>query len=1185
MIKSGVNISSILIILLAFIISGCNEWRKQEEDTLFILKPSNSTGIDFNNLITENDELNIVSNYDVYNGAGVGIGDFNNDGLPDIFFGGNMVSSRLYLNKGDLTFADITETSNTATKEWVVGVSVVDINADGWQDLYLSVGVNCKNGCQNILFLNKSQKNADVQFERVPDLFGLSDDGFTTHTAFLDYDLDGDLDAYLIKNKVDLFSKVVAAPKNSSMIAGRTRDLLYRNNGLGENGYPVFMDASQEAGIIADGWSLGVAINDVNGDGWPDIYVSNDFFSDDLLYINQKNGKFLEQGKKYLKHATENAMGVDMADINNDGWPDIMTLDMLPQNNQRQKATLLPMNYNLYSRMQQLGYLPQFMRNTLQLNNGISPGQELLPFSEIGQMAGVYQTDWSWAPLMADFDNDGLKDIFISNGFVKNVTDMDFVNYYRGDEGANETAKSKNLAEVYNNMDGIYVPNYMYKNEGGLRFTDHSSLWGILEPSFSNGAAFVDLDKDGDLDLIVNNINDVAHVYENTLDTSKKHFIQVRLEGPEMNPMGLGTKIYVHSKGKLQYHYQSLYRGYGSTVDATVHFGLGTSEVIDSISVTWPGSKSEVLRNVRSDQLITIDHKNGAPNPEHAITPSHTFHMKEMTGDIGLSFTHQENEFVDFNIQPLLLKMHSKLGPSLAVGDVNGDDLDDFFVGGASGFFGKFFIQQQSGQFEEHDLQYDQPLEDTGSLLFDFDNDDDLDLYVTTGGSSFPFQLGMYEDRLYINDGQGGFIKSKGILPQINMSGSSVSGADYDKDGDIDLFIAGRVMPGYYPLRPHSYLLENEDGKFKQGQTFRDVGMVSSALWTDFDNDGWQDIIIVGEWMPVTCLRNNYGEFEKLDNTSIGLMNTNGWWNSIASGDFDNDMDTDYILGNFGENTRYNATPDQPMKLYGKDIDNNGTVDPIISQYHPDENGDRKAFPLHTRDAIVSQLPHIKRNFGTYKSFGKAEFNTLFPQDQLKGALMCYADNLSSLYVENLGGSKFRVRKLPAPAQISPVTGIQVYDINYDGNLDVLIQGNDYSTELIGGIQDASLGLVLEGDGNGNFSPVPPRFSGLLLDGDRRALSMIHINGKPALISTENSGQLTFYSLSDNVGNLHVNVKSEDSYALIRFKNGKTRKEEFHFGEGYLSQSSQDFYINSDSVEAIEIFDRGINLRTVPISN
>ena len=1167
----------IIVFTLFFFFNNCTP---RSEPFLFKLLPSSKTGVDFSNDITENDSLNLVDFYYLYNGGGVATGDLNNDGLTDIFFTGNMVSSRLFLNQGNFRFKDVTQKAGLKTTQWATGVSMVDLNGDGWLDIYISVGGHCKNDCPNLFFENQGADKENIPlFEESAADYGIADSSYTTQAAFLDYDIDGDLDLFLLRNLVSNIDKNLLLPKDHLWVKGKSTDRLYRNDGLGSNGHPHFSDVSREAGIEVDGYGLGVVINDINRDGWPDIYVANDFMPNDLLYVNQRDGTFKEDSKKFFKHQTRNGMGVDIADINNDGWPEIIVVDMLPEDNQRQKTMLPAMNYESFQRSLDLGFSAQFMRNTLQLARGT--GEYGPVYSEIGNLAGISNTDWSWAPLFGDFDNDGYRDLYITNGFVRDMTDLDFINYLDqtvlfGPRGI----RQKKLKEMFGKLKGAYLPNYIYRNQGGYTFEKMIEKWGVNYPSFSNGASLADLDNDGDLDLVVNNINQEAFLFENRCqEILQNNFLKIKVKGNSGNPQGLGAQVNIKYDGKSQYHYQSIYRGYLSSMEDVIHFGLGSLEMIDTLEVIWPDGKYQILEEVMVNQTISVDYANSTYRDSGSpIRGKEETTLFSSANDFyNIHYLHQENDYNDFLKQPLLLQMHSRNGPGIAVGDIDKRNGDDFFVGAAAGFNGKFFIQNEDGTFEGRLFTLDPEFEDMGSLLFDADNDSDLDLYIVSGGSWLKEGSELYQDRLYLNDGKGSFSRAKHWLPDMKSSGSCVTADDFDKDGDLDLFVGGRVVPGSYPLPPVSYLLENENGQFRDvtreiGGGLDKIGMVTSAIWSDFNNDNWKDLVIVGEWMPITILENREGKFEDVTHKS-GLSEFSGWWNSIQAGDFDNDGDSDYVVGNLGLNTKYKASPQEPVRVYAKDFDRNGNIDPIFSCYINDNQGGRYEYPAHSRDAITNQLVKLKKRFSSYEAFSKATFRDLFSEEELEGAMIFSAKELRTSFLENSGDGKFLIRPLPMEVQFSQVHGIVTHDFDGDGNLDLIIGGNSYATESQDGWYDASVGILLKGDGTGEFEVVDSKKSGLLLDKDIRSIAKVLTKDNSFLVlaASNNDSLIVISPKPDGQENI-IKPGYMDSYALLYRSDGQTAKVEFSYGSSYLSQSSR-YLVNHPAIDSIVIFD------------
>ncbi|MHA6246765.1 VCBS repeat-containing protein [Pontibacter sp. CAU 1760] len=1148
------------------LLGGCNQ---KQEPTLFQLLSADETGITFSNTLPENDTLNAIEYDYLYNGAGVAIGDIDNDGLQDIFFGGNEVSSRLYLNKGNLQFEDITEKAGVATDRWVTGVSMVDVNSDGHTDIYVCVAGPKKTAAKpNMLFVN----NGDGTFTESAQAYGLADTGYSTQAAFLDYDKDGDLDMYLLTNALENF------PRNNSRMKklkgqAKSTDRLYRNNG--DN---TFTDVSKEAGILIEGYGLGVGIADINNDGWPDIYAANDFITNDILYISNGDGTFTNRAEQYLKHQSWNAMGTDIADFNNDGLLDIVTVDMMPPDNQREKTMIAAGNYDRFRHNLTLGYQPQYIRNTLQLNNGNGT------FSEVGQLAGIHRTDWSWAPLFADFDNDGQRDLLITNGYRKDVTNLDFIIYQRQEAQFGDKAhQSKIMAKTIKELAGVKVHNYIYQNTGNLTFADKSAEWGLDAPSYTNGTAFADLDNDGDLDLVMNNIDQPAFIYRNTASQLPgRHYLRIKLEGDTKNKAGLGAKLTLQHGGQQLFHDHSTYRGYKSTVENVVHFGLGNSTQADTLKVVWPDGRQQILPNIKADQVLTVRYANATlPTPAEAQPILATMFQEQDSMATGIGYRHIEKDFVDFKLQPLLMQKYSQGGPGIAVGDVNGDGLEDFYVGGSSDAPGKLYLQQAGGRFREspwHDGT--KHGDDMGSLLFDADGDGDLDLYVVSGGSEFKAGDAAYQDRLYRNDGKGNFTLDTQALPDTKASGSAVVAADYDQDGDLDLFVGGRVVPQRYPLPAKSYILQNNGGRFtdvtaKVCPALAEIGLVTAALWTDADQDGKIDLLVAAEWMPVTWLRNENGKF--VDRTAAsGLQGAVGWWNSLAAGDFDQDGDMDYIAGNFGLNSDYKASPKEPITITAKDFDGNGSIDPVLGHYLLGQN-----YPVHPRDALSDQIVSMRRRFKSFAEYASTGYDKLFTEEELAGAYVAKANHLQSSYIENLGKGKFRIQALPVQAQVAPVYGITVNDYNHDGNLDLLLTGNNYGTEIQTGWYDASIGLSLQGDGKGNFIPVPVTQSGFFVDTDAKGLAEITLaDGSILVLSAANQGPLrTFRHTAPQQA---LALKTKDAWAVITLKDGRKKRQEFYYGSGYLSQSGRTLLI-PEGAQSVIIYDFSGKARAVSL--
>ncbi|WP_128545124.1 VCBS repeat-containing protein [Larkinella soli] len=1107
------------LLLLACI--GSISWMLGSEPTggrLFRRLPSSRTGIGFSNRIQESDTFNILRFEYLYNGGGVGIGDFNNDGRQDVYFSGNQVSGRLYLNRGGMQFEDVTEPAGLKTDVWCTGVTVVDLNQDGFQDLYVSVaGFGSDTSRRaNRLFINETRTpGAPVRFREMAREYGLDDQGYSTQTAFFDYDHDGDLDAYVLTNALDRQNRNALRPKRLNGEAPST-DRLYRNDGPRD--HPRFTDVSRQAGITIEGYGLGLAISDLNGDGWEDVYCANDFLSNDLVWINNRNGTFTNRAADYLRHQTHNGMGVDIADVNNDRLPDIMVVDMLPHTNERQKMMLPGYNYDRFRMDLQMGYQPQYMRNTLQLNRGAGPdepvgGHRPARFSEIGQLAGVDKTDWSWAPLFADFDNDGFRDLLITNGYRRDVTNLDFTAYLAdlGAGGFGDTQeKQLKAARRLRELPEVKLTNFCFRNRGDLTFEDVSARWGFDAPGYSNGAAYADLDNDGDLDILINRIDDEALVYENTLNetgTGKpeekaacNHWLRVALDRKPAQ----GTKVLVYTGREVQSAELNPTRGYVSSVEPVLHFGLGKTALVDSVEIDWNTGQRQVLRRVPADQLLTVAFRpEGFSRPESSSALTAFQELDPV--ETGLAYTHVESEFNDFARTPLLPHKHSQNGPSLAVGDADGNGLEDLYVGADFGRPGVLFLQQPDGRFTRKEIPKNADQEDTGALFLDTDRDGDADLYVVSGGSHADGLSPAYRDRLYRNDGRGNFRPDETALPRIGISGSCVVAADFDRDGDLDLFRGSRLEPGRYPMPVSSLLLRNDGGHFTDvtaqlAPGLQKIGLVTSAVWTDTDRDGWPDLALTGEWMPLIILKNAKGQ--QFNHSAIQSFNHSpgpGWWNTLIACDFDHDGDADLMAGNRGLNTRYRPTPERPIEVYAADFDNNGRLDPILTHY----NGARK-FLTPARDLLMFQIPSMKRRFPDFASYAKAGFAESFTAEEIRSAYHTSATEFRSMYFENAGSGRFNARPLPMEAQFSTVQGILVRDFNQDGHPDALLTGNSYATETIGGWPDASCGTLLLGDGRGGFRPEPN--SGLHADRDAKGSVLLHRKHGSALLVVANTG-------------------------------------------------------------------------------
>jgi enediyne biosynthesis protein E4 len=1074
------------------------------QGTIFTKKSSVETGINFNNTIVEDDATNLITNEYAYMGGGVGVGDFNNDGLQDVFFTANQTSAQLYINDGNNHFKNITVAAGLQTTAWCTGVSLVDINNDGWQDIYVCVSGNAPaQNRRNLLFIN----NHNLTFTEQAADYGLADTSYSTQAAFLDYDKDGDLDMYLVNNQIGAGNPNDILAKDVSGNSIRN-DRLYKNNGIAkEKNHPVFTDISLQAGIKEDGYGLGVVVTDINNDGWPDMYVTNDYLSNDLLWLNNKNGTFTNVIAASLNHQSYSSMGVDAADINNDGLIDITTLDMMPEESERQKMMFSFLSYERYEMERNAGYEPEFMRNMLHLNNGnLKINDTVLPrFSEIGQLAGISRTDWSWSVLMADFDNDGWNDMHITNGMGKDLINADFVLYRANTKPENfeqPQERWKVLQEKLSGYGAVPLPNYLYKNNKDYGFNNISDDAGINEVSISNGAAYADFDNDGDLDLVVNNINQEAFFYENTqTGTKQKHYISFALQGDSLNNDALGTKIFLYANNKIQTAEQSPVRGYLSSVDKRLHFGLGSSDVIDSAVIIWPDEKKKILKNIPADTILLINNSDAGKTVSNS-TVNTSLLFTDITNTAALSFKHYEPFFNDYSFQRLLPQKYSQLGPYIAVADVNGDGLQDFFIGGAFNQSGKICIQQLNGQFVEKDLVTGKKYEeDMGSAFFDADGDKDVDLLVASGSIEVDKGSPYYKPRLYLNDGKGNFAININAIPAaVNTSGSCIATGDYDNDGDADVFIGGRVSLDY-PEIPNSYLLQNNNGVFTDvtatvNESLLKAGMITAAVFTDFNSDKQTDLVLAGEWMSLRFYKNENGKFTEVT-AAAGLNNNNGMWRSLIAADIDNDGDEDLVAGNAGMNNKYGVDELHPAKLFAKDIDRNGSTDPVLCYYFPAKNKERKLLPANSLLQIAEQVPSIKKKFLLNEDYSKAALSQIIDEE---GSVSFTCNEMNTCWFENTGKGKFVKHILPVQAQFAPVNAIICRDFNNDGIKDLLIAGNEYQAEVMTGRYDAFYGLLLTGNKNKLFTALPPLQTGFAVKGDVKDLKYITDKNKKVKI-------------------------------------------------------------------------------------
>ena len=1167
------RIFTITIFILLLI--GC----QSDPSTQFVSLPAAHTGITFNNVIQDHDSLSILNYEYIYNGGGVAIGDLNGDQLQDIVFTGNMVENAIYLNKGQLQFEDISQAAGMIDgKRWSTGVSLVDINVDGLLDIYITASGHDKiTNKTNQLFINQGAQNGVPTFIDKAEEYGIADASNSTQATFFDYDNDGDLDLFIIVNKMrpdQQPSRYRAKVKDGN---GPTVDRLYKNVWKEALGHPVFTEVGKEAGILVEGFSLGVTICDLNQDGWKDIYITNDYLTNDLLYINNQDGTFTDKAAQYFKHTSFSAMGNDVVDFNNDGHAEVIAVDMLPKDNYRRKTMLPPNKYVDYLNNEKYGYQYQYMRNTLQANSGASPSTtEIAPFNDIGLMANIAATDWSWTPLVADFDNDGQRDLIVTNGFPKDITDRDFIDYH-----ANVGAYAAD-SFLLDKIPSVKINNYAFRNKGGLSFEDVSTDWGITTPSFSNGAAYGDLDNDGDLDYVVNNIGQAAFVFENK-NRAQNNWLRVELKGPSTNPLGIGAKVFVyHDSLGMQVNDFTLTRGYLSSVEPFIHFGLATTQWVDSLIVVWQDGRQTQLQNIPTNSTIRVKYSESTLITNNQQITQHLL-FKDVTKDLGVDFVHQETDYIDYNLQPMLPHKLSQYGPALAVADVNKDGLEDLFISGSHFEKGTFLVQQTDGQFTQKDLiQYgdkeNYKSEELGVLFFDADGDGDEDLYIVHGGYEYDLPDSQYIDRLYKND-KGLFTWDKTALPDLMTSGLSVKATDYDQDGDLDLFVGGRVHPGQYPLAVNSYILKNEstpqgihftDVTAEIAPMLSDIGMVTDALWTDYNQDGWVDLLLAGEFMSLRFLKNEKGIFTD-ESKNSGIHQHTGWWNSLTSGDFDNDGDIDYVVGNTGRNTVTDISAKHPLKVYYNDFDKNGRYDLFPACYFPDQNGQMEEYPYFGRLEIAKQYNVIKKKFLQHKDLAVTPMPQLFSAEEMEGCTILEANNFNSSYIENQGNGQFTLRPLPTLVQRSPIYGMTTVDVNQDGHLDILLVGNDFGIEVSIGRMDAQDGLIAFGDGTGSFDFKSAAQTGFMVQGDAKALVQLYqeTTQQTLFIASQNRGPLKIHSMERPTS--FIAVLPTDSYAILQLKNGLQRRQELYYGAGFLSQSSRKLWVD-ENVEAVEIY-------------
>ena len=1117
------TISFVWLILLFF---GCRENRPS--GTLFEAIPSSQSGITFNNQLTETATQSIATYEYFYNGAGVAAGDLDGDGLPDLFFTGNMISNKLYLNKGNFKFEDITETAGVAGKtSWSTGVSMADINADGRLDIYVCYsGPGTAADRANELYINNGVQNGKLTFTESAALFGLDATGtYTTQMVFFDFDRDNDLDALMINHANEFYNVFTNTSRLRRLRSPEFGNRLYRNDG------GKFTDISEAAGIDGSNvnFGLGAAIGDVNNDGWPDIYVTNDYNEQDFLYLNNQDGTFTDHIKTTMNHISMFSMGVDMGDINNDGRVDVVTLDMLPEDHFRQKILKGSDGYDVYQRLVDSGFHHQQMRNMLQLNMGLHPDGKPR-FSEIGQLAGMSRTDWSWAPLMADYDNDGFKDLFITNGYVRNFTDLDFLKYTFPEAQAAAQAKGDSLAiwEAVKNLEGTPVSNYMYRNNGSLLLENTTEAWGLKEGLVSTGAAWADLDGDGDLELITNNTNAPASIWKNHAnEQTKNQSLRIKLKGPAGNTFGIGAQVkIIMGDSLLQY---DLYpnKGYQSSVEPVLTIGIGEKTSIPLLTISWPDGKVQTVTNATTGKVMEIAYKPDA----FAVVREGTNQGGEgtnrsgnnaiiFTPDDGLNFQHKGDPFIDFKQNLLLPHQISRQGPFMAKADVNGDKLEDIIISGNNLQGTTLFMQQADGRFTQAPSQPWQPcnaIADGGIAFLDADSDGDMDLYISKMGMQLPESDAAYENKMYLNDGKGKFTEAKVALPSMPINSTTVTVADYNKDGKPDLYVGGRVIPGRYPVIPTSYLLKNSStaGKVsfqyageQTSQMLRQAGLVTTSAWADVNADGWPDLMVAGECMPIRLFMNNKGQLEEA--AQAGFTGSDGWWSGLAVADLNGDGYLDILSGNAGLNMPIKVSSEKPAILWYNDFDGNGSIDPFLVH-----TIGKQTAPALTLDDVAEQVPLIRKQFVRYHQYAAANWVDMFTKEKREQAMKHELKYLRTCWWQNDGKGNFTRKELPDEVQFSTVQSMDITDVTGDGLTDILLAGNYYPWRIQWGQMNASYGWVLKGDGKGNFRVIYPHESGFWAGGDVRSLLRLNIKNKEIWISSAYNGKVQGYRLKN----------------------------------------------------------------------
>lgn len=1093
-----------------FFLQSCTS--SDDSGTLFTKLSSGHSHIEFRNDITEDENNNIDTYEYLYNGGGIAIGDLNLDGLQDILFTGNMTTDKIYLNKGDLQFEDITEKAEfTSRPKWKTGAVIADVNGDNLPDIYLCYsGKGTDEERTNQLFINTGIKNGIPHFKESAAEYGLDAPGtYTTMVAFFDMDNDGDLDMFMVNHADMFYNPFFNTDKLRKTRHPKFGNRLYRN----DKGH--FTDISEAANIDGSGLNFGlnVSISDINNDGWADIFVTNDYDERDFLYLNRHDGTFKEVLNTSAKHISAFSMGSDIADYNNDGTNDLVVLDMLPEDNFRRKTLKGPDGYDKYMLRLNHGFHRQQMRNVLQLNNGNdSSGAPI--FSEIGQAAGISNTDWSWAPLLADFDNDGWKDLFISNGVLRDMTNLDFVEYALtySSKSNRPTQNREKMWEQIRDMKTPQLNNYIFRNNRDLGFDNVTHNWGITQTAVSNAAAYADLDNDGDLDIVINCLNSEALLYRNnSMHNDSTHFLRLKFIGEAANTSGIGAKVIIQTAHGQQVQEQYLTRGFQSSVDPVMHIGLGRDSIIDALTIRWPGGKITHITKLSADTTITVKQQDA--KPEVADTTSTVIHpyFTDITASSGIDFTHRQPAFVDFKIFPSLPFQLSKIGPCLGKADVNGDGLEDIFIGATSGQESILYLQTAQGKFIPSPAQpWNAHIEipNADALFFDADGDGDADLYLVSGGAEFNITNKNYQDRVFENNGRGIFEQVENALPEETISSSVARAADINKDGLPDIFVGGMFKPGYFPESPESFMLKNISTpgniRFDKDTVFlnsvlKNMGMISDAAWLDIDKDGAQDLIVLGQFMPIRIFLNKAGKLQDAT-VRFGLQQTNGWWRRLLITDFDHDGDSDIVAGNLGLNTSFKAAEKSPLSIVYGSFYNNNVVNAILCY---NENG--KTYPWYSRDEMADQFPGIHKKFPQYKDYAAATINDLLTKEQLEKASVVEIKTLQSIYLRNEGNGKLLQQPLPAYAQISTLNGMVAADIDGDGNNDIITAGNFYPLRVQLGPLDASIGLILKGDGKDNFLPLTYKQTGMLIDGDVRNLVSLKTQNGFLLVAAKNN--------------------------------------------------------------------------------